>query len=85
MQKRTIVIDHHGSNNMYGDINYVNPVSPACSEVLLGILSYFGVEVDVDMGTCLMTGIITDTGGFQYPATTADTFEYAAELLRKGG
>ena len=31
-----------------------------------------------------MTGIITDTGGFQYPATTADTFEYAAELLRKG-
>ena len=82
--KRTIVIDHHGSNNMYGDINYVNPVSPACSEVLLGILSYFGVEVDVDMGTCLMTGIITDTGGFQYPATTADTFEYAAELLRKG-
>lgn len=82
--KRTIVIDHHGSNNMYGDINYVNPVSPACSEVLLGILSYFGVDVDIDMGTCLMTGIITDTGGFQYAATTADTFEYAAELLRKG-
>ena len=82
--KKTIVIDHHGSNNMYGDINYVNPVAPACSEILLAILSYYEIEVDVKIGTCLMTGIITDTGGLQYPATTADTFEYAAELLRKG-
>ncbi len=82
--KKTIVIDHHGSNNMYGDINYVNPVAPACSEILLAILSYYEIEVDVKIGTCLMTGIITDTGGLQYSATTADTFEYAAELLRKG-
>lgn len=82
--KKTIVIDHHGSNNMYGDLNYVNPVAPACSEIILAILSYYEIEVDVEIGTCLMTGIITDTGGFQYPATTADTFEYAAELLRKG-
>ena len=82
--KKTIVIDHHGSNNMYGDINYVNPVAPACSEILLAMFSYYGIEVDVKIGTCLMTGIITDTGGLQYPSTTADTFEYAAELLRKG-
>ena len=82
--KKTIVIDHHGSNNMYGDINYVNPVSPACSEILLVILNYFEIEIDVKIGTCLITGIITDTGGLQYPSTTADTFEYAAELLRKG-
>ena len=82
--KKTIVIDHHGSNNMYGDINYVNPVSPACSEILLVLFTYAGIDIDVKIGTCLMTGIITDTGGLQYPATTADTFEYAAELLRKG-
>ena len=82
--KKTIVIDHHGSNNMYGDLNYVNPVAPACSEIILAILSYYEIEVDVEIGTCLLTGIITDTGGFQYTATTADTFEYAAELLRKG-
>lgn len=82
--KKTIVIDHHGSNTMYGDINYVNPVSPACAEVLLAILSYFKIDIDVEIGTCLMTGIITDTGGLQYPSTTADTFEYAAEMLRKG-
>ena len=36
--KKTIVIDHHGSNNMYGDINYVNPVAPACAEIILSML-----------------------------------------------
>ena len=82
--KKTIVIDHHGSNNMYGDINYVNPVAPACSEIILAMLSYYEIDVDVNIGTCLMTGIITDTGGFQYQSTTADTFEYAAEMIRKG-
>ena len=82
--KKTIVIDHHGSNNMYADINYVNPVSPACAEILLAIFTYLGIEIDQEIGTCIMTGIITDTGGLQYPSTTADTFEYAAELLRKG-
>lgn len=81
---KTIVIDHHGSNNMYGDLNYINPAAPACSEIILAILTYFKFDIDIDIGTCLMTGIITDTGGLQYPATTADTFEYTAELLRKG-
>ena len=82
--KKTIVIDHHGSNSMYGDINYVNPVSPACAEVMIAIFSYYKIDIDIDLGTCIMTGIITDTGGMQYPSTTDDTFEYAAELLRKG-
>lgn len=82
--KKTIVIDHHGSNNMYGDLNYVNPVSPACCEILIGMFEYFGIEITKTIGSCILTGIITDTGGFQYPATTAETFEFTAELLRKG-
>ncbi len=82
--KHTIVIDHHGSNTMYGDFNYVNPVSPACCDILSGIFDYYNVNITKDIGTCLLTGIITDTGGFKYPSTTAETFEFAAELLRKG-
>lgn len=82
--KRTIVIDHHGSNNMYGDFNYVNPVSPACCEILAGIFDYYNININKEIGSCLITGIITDTGGFRYPSTNAETFEFAAELLRKG-
>jgi len=82
--QKTIVIDHHGSNNMYGDINYVNPVSPACCEILVSIAEYFGINLSIAIGTCIMTGIITDTGGFCYRGVTADTFEYTAELTRLG-
>ncbi len=82
--KKTIVIDHHGSNNMYGDLNYVNPVSPACCEILAGILEYFEMDISKDIGTCIMTGIITDTGGFRHIGINPETFEFTANLMRKG-
>lgn len=82
--KKTIQIDHHGSNKMYGDINFVNPVSPACCQILIGMFEYFDIEIDRDLGTCILNGIITDTGGFKYSGVTTETFEFAAELLEKG-
>lgn len=81
---KTIVIDHHGSNNMYGDLNYVNPVSPACCEILAGIIEYFEMDISKDIGTCIMTGIITDTGGFRHIGINPETFEFTANLMRKG-
>lgn len=81
---KTIVIDHHGSNNMYGDLNYVNPVSPACCEILAGMVEYFQIDITKEIGTCLMTGIITDTGGFRHSGVNPETFEFTAELIRKG-
>ena len=79
-----ISIDHHGSNTMYGDLNYVNPVAPACCEILIAIFQYFQIDITKDIGTCLLTGIITDTGGFRHAGITPETFEFTAELLRKG-
>jgi len=81
---KTIVIDHHGSNNMYGDLNYVNPVSPACCEILAGMIAYFEIDITKDIGTCIMAGIITDTGGFRHQGINPETFEFTAELIRKG-
>lgn len=81
--KTKIVIDHHGSNKMYGDINFVNPAAPAVCEVLIGMLDYFGIGISKDIGTCIITGIITDTGGFDYNVNP-ETFDFAAMLLRKG-
>ena len=82
--KKTIVIDNHGSNTMYGDINFVNPVAPACCEILIGMFTYFNIDINIELGSCILTGIITDTGGFKYQGVTAETFEFTAELLRKG-
>ncbi len=82
--KVRVCIDHHSTNTMFGDFNYVNPDAPACSQVLLVILEYFGIEITKDIGTCILTGIITDTGGFKYQGVTAETFEFVAWLLNKG-
>lgn len=82
--KKTIVIDHHGSNNMYGDINFVNPASPSCCEVLVGILKYLNIKIDKKIGTCLLTGVITDTGGFKYHGVSVETFSFVEEMLQIG-
>ena len=82
--KKTIVIDHHGTNSMFGDINFVNPVSPACCEVLAGIATYFEIPITKEIGSCIIAGIITDTGGFRHQGVTPETFEFTAELIRAG-
>ena len=43
--KMKINIDHHSTNMMFGDYNYVNPDAPAAAQVVLVILQYFGVEI----------------------------------------
>lgn len=82
--KTSIVIDHHGTNTMYGDYNYVNPDAPACSQILIVLLQYFNIEITKEIGSCILAGIITDTGGFKYSGVNVETFEFVAELLNKG-
>ena len=81
---KTINIDHHGSNKMFADLNYVDPASPACAQILIVVLNFLKVEITKEIGTCLLTGIITDTGGFQYSGINAETFEFTAWLLNIG-
>ncbi len=79
-----INIDHHTSNGMFGDLNYVDPVAPACSQILTTILAYIKIPITTDIATCLITGIITDTGGFRYEGVTSETFQIASDFLEKG-
>lgn len=82
--KVTINIDHHGSNKMFADYNFVNPDAPACCQILILVLEYLGVTITKEIGTCLIAGIITDTGGFKYSGTSKETFEFTAWLLGIG-
>lgn len=82
--KRTIQIDHHSVNSMFADFNYVDPVAPACCQVLIAMFEYYEIEITKELATCILTGIVTDTGGFQWGGVTPETFEFAAELVRKG-
>lgn len=82
--KVKVEFDHHSKNSMFADYNIVNHVSPACSQILVSSFEYLQIEITKEIGICLLTGIITDTGGFKNSGTTTESFEFAAWALLKG-
>lgn len=82
--KVTAEFDHHSQNSMFGDYNIINHVSPACAQILVSSFEYLHIEITKDIATCLLTGIITDTGGFKNSGITTETFEFAGWALTKG-
>ncbi len=82
--KVTVEIDHHLKNAMFADYNVVNPVSPATAQILVSSFEYMNIKINKDIATCLITGIITDTGGFRFDSTTTETFEFAGWSLSQG-
>lgn len=82
--KCTINIDHHETNNNYGQINIVEPASAATGEVLVGISFSLNWKISIETAVCLYTAIVTDTGCFKFSNTTQRTMEYAGKLLGYG-
>ncbi|MTK11280.1 MAG: bifunctional oligoribonuclease/PAP phosphatase NrnA [Clostridiaceae bacterium] len=79
-----INIDHHMSNELYGDLNYVDTNASAMSEIIYQMLHIMGVDIDQDMAKCLYTSLITDTGSFKYSGTTSVTHTIAGDLINTG-
>jgi phosphoesterase RecJ-like protein len=79
-----INIDHHLSNPGYGDVVYIDTAAPATAEILFRLIKSQGLPFNRDIAENLYAAISTDTGSFQYPKTSAYTFEIAAELIRAG-
>ena len=79
-----LVIDHHATNPGYGDYNYIRSDECSCCVLAYEVITAMGVDLTRGMGTCLMTGMSTDTGHFMYPYTTPKAFEIAGRLLALG-
>lgn len=79
-----IVVDHHVSNDGFGDITVIHPEIAASAQLATYLIEELGWEIDETVATCLMTGIVTDTGRFQYEATDGETLRVAARLLDAG-
>jgi bifunctional oligoribonuclease and PAP phosphatase NrnA len=79
-----INIDHHPTNPRYGDLVYIDPTAPATGQILFELLSSENLPITREIAENLFVAISTDTGSFQYPNTTARTFEIGAELLKRG-
>ena len=82
--KLWINIDHHPSNPRYGDLVYIDANAPATGQILFELIKSQELPIDIQIAENLYVAISTDTGSFQYPNTSARTFEIAAELVRAG-
>lgn len=84
--EKVINIDHHISNTGSGDLNYIYPEVGSASELIYDlILEDAGEEaLDINMAEAIYTGIIHDTGVFQYSNTTKKTMEIGGKLIGYG-
>jgi phosphoesterase RecJ-like protein len=82
--KTTINIDHHKTNNGFGDYNYIVPEASSTGEVLYNMFKNSGWEIDKEIAECLYTAILTDTGGFRFDNTTEEVLSIASHLVKSG-
>ncbi|MEO1942287.1 MAG: bifunctional oligoribonuclease/PAP phosphatase NrnA [Campylobacterales bacterium] len=81
--KRLINIDHHQTNPDFGDLNLVDRGGPATSLVVYYLFKFNQVEFPPESATTLYTGILTDTGNFQYNVNS-ELFQVVAKLVEGG-
>lgn len=82
--KSIINIDHHIDNSKFGTVNVLDFSASATCEIVYDLLKVMNADIDPDISTLLYTGIVTDTGRFQYSNTTARTLRTGADLIDHG-
>jgi phosphoesterase RecJ-like protein len=76
-------IDHHPDSDGIGTYNYIDPVASASGEQIYEIAKRLGT-LSYDTSLCIYVAIVSDTGGFRYSNTTAETHRITSELLKQG-
>jgi phosphoesterase RecJ-like protein len=83
--KNIINIDHHNSNENYGDLNYIDSLASSVGEIIYDLIKFINLDLlDEKISTCLYTAIITDTGSFRYSNVSSKTFSVVSDLASQG-
>jgi phosphoesterase RecJ-like protein len=82
---RLIVIDHHVPHEAPGNLRIVDTTAAATAVILTQLLEAVGANITPEMATCLLTGIVTDTGSFRFRNTNPESLAVSSMLLEKGG
>lgn len=82
--EKIINIDHHISNNHFGDINLVDPQASSTAEIIFDLIQKLKVPLRTYLAENVYVGILTDTGSFHYPNTTPKAFQVAKTCLLSG-
>lgn len=81
---RIVNIDHHRTGADYGTLNWIDPDASAVAAMVFEVAVALNAEVTPGIATCMYTALMTDTGSFTYPGTSADTFTLAHALIDLG-
>lgn len=79
---KTICVDHHVSNQSFADENYIFPEASSTSELIFDLLPK--ERITREIAECIYTGMVHDTGVFQYSCTSRKTMETAGALMELG-
>lgn len=80
----TVNIDHHGTNDRFGDAAVVQPGKAATALLIKELIDVLGVEWTARIATPCLAGILTDTGNFRYGNTNREVLQAAGELIDTG-
>jgi phosphoesterase RecJ-like protein len=81
---RVVVFDHHYTNDLYGDVNYLDPTAAATAEVVCDVLDAAGIALDRGGATGFMTALLADTQCFRTENTTARSLLLGHRLAMEG-
>ena len=79
-----INIDHHKTNTGFGNINLVNEKASSVCEMVFDFLKTTDFYVDRKIATCLLSGILSDTGALSNAGTTSEAINAVSDLVRCG-
>ena len=79
-----IKIDHHPSEDNYGQLNFVDTKAASVCEMITHLVAGYGWTISLEVATLLYAGIVSDTGRFLYDTVTPKTFDAAKKLLSLG-
>lgn len=82
--KKTVVIDHHKTNDSFGDINIIDPEMSSTGELLYDLLKMTNMNIPKETAINIYVAILTDTGKFSYSNTSSKTHIKTAELINMG-
>ncbi|PID26620.1 MAG: hypothetical protein CR982_09225 [Candidatus Cloacimonadota bacterium] len=75
-----INIDHHISNNSFGDLNLIKPKKAATAQMVYDLLVNNKFTINSSIAEPLYVGLLTDTGGFRYQSTDSEVLKVASDL-----
>lgn len=80
----TLAIDHHHADGPLAKYTYADLSAASATLLVWEVLSLLDIVRTKDMATCAYTGLMTDTGRFQFQNTNPECFLAAATMVETG-